>query len=74
VVFAATPGNKHTLCAIVDVSCLPEITAAINRSIKNNLLIWQPLGAKALEFANTDAFVNINTSDDLKLFIEPGFL
>ncbi|CAL7960298.1 Molybdenum cofactor guanylyltransferase [Gammaproteobacteria bacterium] len=74
VVFAAASGNKHTLCAIVDVSCLPEITAAINRNIKKIILVWQPLGAKALEFANTDAFVNINTSDDLKLFTEPGFL
>lgn len=67
VVFATTTSNQHPLCAIVAVSCLPEITAAINNSIKKIILVWQPLGAKSLEFANTEAFVNINTTNDLNL-------
>jgi molybdenum cofactor guanylyltransferase len=69
IVFAATAKNKHPLCAIVPTKFLPEVSAAISAGKRRVLALWEELGAAELRFTNNDAFVNINTEQQLTMNI-----
>lgn len=64
-VYAVTQENPQSLCAIIKTADLPKLQTLINSDIKKITVCWQHLNATTVFFTNAEAFVNINTYQDL---------
>lgn len=70
IVFAQTEdGARHPLCAVVRVSLLDEISAALDRGEFAVSDAWSQLGGFALRFDNPGAFVNLNSPGDVDAWL-----
>jgi len=66
VVYARTSAFfDHPLCSIVHNGLLPEISAALDRGERSVGGTWRRLGGRAVVIENDDAFLNLNTYEDV---------
>lgn len=66
VVFAETgDGHRHHLCAVVGTSLRARVSAAIDAGKLRVGALWDRLGGTAIISDNVNAFVNLNTPDDV---------
>lgn len=64
-VYATTSNLEQPLCAVLNVDLLMPITNLILQGEKKIAFFWQQLNATPVFFTNEQAFVNINTFEDL---------
>ncbi len=65
VAFARTTGGDHPLCAVVPLSVLPAVTAAVARGSYGVGRLWRSLDARPVEIEDDARLLNINTPQDL---------
>jgi molybdopterin-guanine dinucleotide biosynthesis protein A len=66
VVFARTQDRaRHPLCAVVSTDLLERVSAALDQGELGVGNLWLQLGGAAVPFDNPNAFVNLNSPDDL---------
>jgi len=64
--FAATPDGPHGTTGAWPVACRDELDAALNAGTRKVLDWTASIGAQAVVFEDSAAFLNINTADDLR--------
>jgi molybdopterin-guanine dinucleotide biosynthesis protein A len=65
VVFAKVNSDFHPLCSIIKTSELIKVSQALDSGNYKIMDLWNKLSSSPVEFTNPDAFVNINTFDDV---------
>jgi molybdopterin-guanine dinucleotide biosynthesis protein A len=61
-----TAESEHPLCAVVPVSVLPAVSAAVEAGHYGVSRLWRHLAAVAVRSDNSLSLLNINTSEDLR--------
>jgi len=70
VVFAQTEdAESHPLCAVVRTDLLDKVSAALDRDERGVHDLWLQLEGTAVPFDNPNAFVNLNSPDDLDAWL-----
>jgi molybdopterin-guanine dinucleotide biosynthesis protein A len=70
IVYAHTAdGIEHPLCAVVAVDECDAVRTALEDKKLSVRRLWQELDGKQVEFADSAAFVNVNTSEDLERYV-----
>ncbi len=66
VAVAHTTEDDHPLCAVVPVTVLGDVRAAIAAGSYGVGRLWRSLGARRVEIADDSRMINLNTPDDLR--------
>jgi molybdopterin-guanine dinucleotide biosynthesis protein A len=66
VIFAVTAEGDHPLCAVVPVTVLDNVKAAIAAGEYSVKRLWRSLGALPVEFDDSSRMMNLNTPDDVR--------
>lgn len=70
VVFAQTEdAARHPLCAVVHVDLLHQVSAALDRGESAVQELWLQVGGTAVHFDNPNAFINLNSPDDVDAWL-----
>jgi molybdenum cofactor guanylyltransferase len=70
VAFAQTEDSEsHPLCAIVQTDLLDRISAALDQDERGVHDLWRQLEGTAIHFDNPNAFVNLNSPDDVDAWL-----
>lgn len=70
VVFAETEDSaRHPLCAVVRTDLLDGISDALDRGERGVGALWLQLGGAAVHFEDSNAFVNLNSPNDLDAWL-----
>jgi molybdenum cofactor guanylyltransferase len=70
VVFAQTQdAESHPLCAVVHTDLLDGVSAALDRDERGVHDLWLQLEGAAVHFDDPNAFVNLNSPDDLDAWL-----
>lgn len=60
---------SHPLCAIITNILVNQISELIENGERKIINVWKKLDAKALNFSNEHAFVNLNTLEEINRYI-----
>jgi molybdopterin-guanine dinucleotide biosynthesis protein A len=70
VAFAQTENSEsHPLCAVIHTNLLDRVSAALDRDERSVHDLWLQLEGTAVHFDNPNAFVNLNSPNDLDAWL-----
>lgn len=69
-VFAETAGpQKHPLCVVIRTDLLDSVSTTLDRGAFGASDLWLRLGGAPVHFENSDAFINLNSPDDVNAWL-----